>query len=225
MKRFYLFLLFAYISCMSCKSDFEPEDNTLEVEGELPVSDKIKDEKMVAVNYVEWVRNPVNGLVKTKIIDDLEYKVQYKPVSYIISLEEGTDAMTDSLLGLKSEELEGNYYFDLTISLKDAQRELLKAGIESAADYDRRVDYLAFKMQNDIQLVDGKDTLPCVMYHFERAFDVSPACSILLGFEKRPVNLGESKTLLVYDRIFNKGLLKFTFKHNRLQTLPKLITL
>lgn len=116
-------------------------------------------------------------------------------------------------------------YFDLKILLKDNEGELLKAGLNSREEYDRRVKYFSFGMQQDIRLVDGQDTLPCVMYHFERAYDVTPVCTLLLGFERADKNAERPKTLLFYDKVFNNGLLKFTFKENRLQTLPKLLTL
>jgi hypothetical protein len=63
------------------------------------------------------------------------------------------------------------------------------------------------------------------MYHYERAYDATPVSTILLGFKKETKNDAKPKTLLVYDKTFNKGLLKFMFTENRLNTLPKLSTL
>ena len=79
-------------------------------------------------------------------------------------------------------------------------------------------------MQKDISLLDGKDTVPCDLYHFERAYDVSPSATILLGFtaSKKTKN---DKTLIIYDRTFNKGTVKFLFKASELNNKPKLKTL
>jgi hypothetical protein len=196
-----------------------------EVIVEAPVSEKIKEEVMPVNEYIKWVKDPRNGLLKIKAMDELEYAVQYKPYPYIICMEEQTDKLADTMVSRKIKELESVQYYDLKISLKDGQGELLKSKLGSADEYDKRVKYFAFGMQQDIQLVDGTDTLPCIMYHFERAYDVAPYCTVLLGFENDKTKSGKQKTVLVYDKTFNKGLLKFTFKENRLQTLPKLLTL
>ena len=192
---------------------------------EAPVSEEIRKEIMPVTNYINWIQNPENGLTKIKTIDDLKFMVQYKPYEYIVCMEEQSGNISDRLMECRMKELEGMQYYDLKMQMKNNQGEILKAGLQSAEQYEKRVNYFSFHMQQDIQLVDGTDTLPCVMYHFERAYDVTPVCTVLLGFKKIPANAFKPKTLLVYDRTFNKGLLKFTFKENRMQTLPKLLTL
>ena len=221
---FFIFLILFYSGCNQSTT----EKNSFQVEEdiqELPLSEEIRKEPMHTDNYINWVRNPQNGLVKIKTIDDLKFIVQYKPYEYIVCLEERSDRVPGTIMRNKVKELEGMQYFDLKILLKKNEGELLKSGINSPEDYDKRVKYFAFGMQNDIQLVDGNDTLPCAMYHFERSYDATPVCTLLLGFKKDNSNAAKPKTLLVYDRTFNKGLLKFTFKENRLHTLPKLLTL
>lgn len=222
---FFILLILLYAGCGP--KPVSNKDTALEDEHvqEVPISAEIKDKKLPVDNYISWVKNPENGLVKIKTIDELQFKVQYKPYEYIICMEERTAQLADSIVKRKLKELEGIQYYDLKILLKSNEGELLKAGLNSTEEYTKRVSYFSFGMQEDIQLVDGNDTLPCVMYHFERAYDVTPVCTVLLGFKQQPVNAGKAKTVLVYDRTFNKGLLKFTFKENRLQTVPKLLTL
>lgn len=176
-------------------------------------------------DYIAWVRDVDNGLKKEKTIDDLLFSVQYKPYEYIVCLEEKKEALQDSLVKKKTEELSNMQYYDFKISLTEGSGELLKHQITSPQQYDQRINYFAFGMQKDIQLVEGTDTLPCSLYHFERTYDIAPSSTCLLGF---PVNTKKSsteKTLLVYDRTFNKGLLKFTFFTDALKKQPKLKTL
>jgi hypothetical protein len=220
-----MFMVCVYAACNQNatvkKGTLQDEEEVQEV----PVSEEIKKETMPTNTYIKWVRNPENGLIKTKTINELQFKVQYKPYEYIVCMEEQTEKIADTLMKRKLKELEGMQYYDLKILLKNNEGELLKSGLTAAGEYDNRVKYFSFGMQQDIQLVDGNDTLPCTMYHFERAYDATPVCTILLGFNKDNSKEGKAKTLLFYDRTFNKGLLKFTFKENRLQTLPKLLTL
>jgi hypothetical protein len=109
--------------------------------------------------------------------------------------------------------------------LNDGSTELLKYKNTSAQQYSDRVNYFAFGMQNDIALVDGNDTLHCDLYHYERAYDVAPSATMLLGFAKKNGSDRKDKTLIFYDRTFNKGMLKFKFAASTLYNKPKLKTL
>lgn len=176
-------------------------------------------------NYVQWVQNTGNGFRKEKTIKDLTFSAQFKPYEYIVCLEEKRHELADSIVRKRVSELKDMQYYELRISSNKAGGELLKRELSSAQQYQERVNYFAFGMQRDIQLVEGTDTLPCVMYHFERSFDVSPESVFLLGFPIRNGETQEDKTLLVYDRTFNTGLIKFTFSKKALKNLPKLKTI
>lgn len=176
-------------------------------------------------DYVHWVQDMKNGFRKEKSIAGLMFSAQFKPYEYIVCLEEKKRELADSTVIKKVSELTDMQYYNLKISLRDAEGELLKYQLHSAQEYQERVNYFAFGMQHDIQLVEGTDTLPCILYHFERSFDASPVSTLLLGFAIRKQADAQDKTLLVYDRTFNSGLIKFTFSKKDLKNLPKLKTL
>lgn len=218
-----LFLSALLSSCSGSSSyTVDKEDN-----GE-SISDNAEDVTNDVLNvheYVEWIQDPKNGIRKEKSIGDLNFVVQFKPIEYMVCIEERDEKIYDTLLQSRKKELKEMQYFDLKIILNRHEGELLKYNLSSMDQYDQRVKYFAYEMQNDIELVDGIDTLPCVLYHFERTYDVAPYCTILVGFEAKENNIQNQKTFLFHDRTFNKGLLKFTFKDNSLKNLPKLETI
>ncbi|MGQ0829856.1 MAG: hypothetical protein ACT4ON_15825 [Bacteroidota bacterium] len=181
---------------------------------------------MEGQDYVAWVQDMENGFKKEKTIDDLTFSVQYKPYEYIVFMEEKKDELPDTLVKRKMEQINDMQYYNLKITLNESAGELLKYKLTSQQQYQQRVSYFSFDMQNDVQLVNGNDTLPCILYHFERAYDIAPSGTFVLGF---PLSKNESqeeeKTLLVYDRTFHKGLIKFTFRKKELRNLPKLKTI
>jgi hypothetical protein len=181
--------------------------------------------KLSPGEYVKWVKNKENGLRKEKTIDDVTFSLQYKPYPYIVCLEQKKNTIADTLLKKRVSEIDNMQYYDLVISLKSAQCELLKYKIGSADDYQNRVKYFSFDMQHDIRLVDGGDTLPCALYHFERIYDIAPYCTFLLGFPLDKNHADAEKTLVYYDRIFGKGTIKFTYVKNEINNTPKLTTL
>lgn len=175
-----------------------------------------------ATEMKEYVVDMEHGLLKSKTIDEVTYSIKYKPVDYVIAMETGDKKISAAEYKKKREELEGMQYFDLRIEIDKANGELLKYALHSGAEYEQRIKYLAFSVNEDIQLIDGKDTLPCVMHHFERVYDIVPFATVLLGFKSTGVDLMHEKTLVFHDKLFGKGIIKFTFLPADLQTIPQL---
>jgi hypothetical protein len=181
------------------------------------------DKSVLSVNEMkEFVVNVDHGLLKSKQIDEVTYSAKYKPVDYIIAMETRDEKLTRAIYKEKHDELSGLQYFDLRIEIDKANGELLKYALRSGSQYESRVTYLAFDIKNDIKLVDGNDTLECVMSHFERVYDIVPYATILLGFKDTGGNLMHEKTLVFHDKLFGKGIIKFTFLPADLQTIPQL---
>lgn len=169
-----------------------------------------------------FVVNMDNGLLKSKTIDEVTYSVKYKPIDYVIATEMESSKLTAEVYKQKYQELSGMQYFDLRIEIDKANGELLKYGLHSAREYEARINYLAFEIKNNIELIDGNDTLPCVMHHFERVYDIVPYATVLLGFKQVSTDLMHEKTIVYHDKLFGKGIIKFTFLPADLQLIPKL---
>ena len=106
--------------------------------------------------------------------------------------------------------------FNLEISIDNFNDELLKYKLDGNIDasYNKRIDYYMFGMQKDINIVlAGKDTVPCVLYHFERNYGVSPKNNFMLGF--RASSLKEA--VLVYENKFlDAGIIKFAINEEEI---------
>ncbi len=173
--------------------------------------------------YVKWVRDEQHGLKKEKTIEDIVFSAQYKPAEYAICTEEKKGKLEDTLVKREKKDLEGMQYFDFKIGLRKGEGELLKYDLSSKEEYDKRVNYFSFNMQKDIQLVDGQDTIPCSLFHFERAYDVTPNSVFELGFAPGKNSTG-NKTLIYHDNIFRKGIIKLEFENKDLSDVPQLET-
>ncbi len=115
-------------------------------------------------------------------------------------------------------------YYDFTISITSGQGELLKYNLTSATQYEDRVKYFAFEMQQYLKLVEDGDTIPCTLFHFERTYDIASYSKFLLGFEKGKNQKPKERVFTFYDKIFNKGLIKFTYTDEDFNNIPKLKT-
>jgi hypothetical protein len=175
--------------------------------------------------YVSWMQNPANGFCKINEMDDLIFMLQYRSYDYIICKE---NKGTPLFLASKKErydDLKGMEFFELTVKLTIGSGELLKYKLSSSTQYSSRVQYFAFDMQKDIQIKFGSgEKQPCVLFLFERTYDIAPYAKFLIGFEKKEENSMQDIIVEYNDRIFDKGLIKFIFIKDDFNKLPKLQT-
>ncbi len=177
--------------------------------------------------YSSWMNDEKDQLQRKKEIEDIVFEIRYKPIEYIILNETGKQELADSVYQKMKSELDGMYYFDFRISLKEGSGELIKYKIASSDEYQHRVTYFAFDMQKDITLHTKNKIIPCGLFHFERAYDVTPYSIFLLGFSRKDMNESDDEevTFEYHDNVFKKGIIKFTYTIGDLKNLPKLKTI
>jgi hypothetical protein len=172
-------------------------------------------------DYVRWVEDEANGLLVKKEMDNCRLSLQYKPVEYVVLLEKRDPGLTRTAMEKRQKELEGMRYFTFSIRPKGTS-EVLSEGIGSQNEYYERLDYFTSLAQNDFSIVQGVDTLPCLLYHFERNYGVSPENKIVLGFESRPFKAGTGMALLYEDRVLGCGKQQFSITAESLDKIPQL---
>ena len=166
---------------------------------------------------LDYVTNQANGYYKSKQIDEINFSLLRKPKDYIKALKQ---LKSNEEVNLEKDDLQ---YFDLRIKVDHFNMEFMKYNLPSSNDYGTRVSYYAFEFQKKIFLIDGKDTLPCVLYHFERTYDITPFGHFTLAFppSKNKTQIC-AKTVFFPDEIFHKGIIKFTYIPENLIKVPKL---
>lgn len=150
--------------------------------------------KMDAGEYGKWVRDYSNGLHVKKTTGGYVFDVQYMPPDYL-KLRRDQISLT-SHEGFKDGE-GALFYYELNITPEQDGNDLIGSSVSNAREKRELLYYFSYHFQNDLYLEVGEDRLPCVLYHFERASDLKPGRTFLLGFES-PVSSGYD-TLLVID--------------------------
>lgn len=176
------------------------------------------------VAYVNWMEEEQNGLKQSKSMDAIDFEVQLKTKEYVLLKEVNIDPRTHRDDFEKEKKTVGDMqYFTLKIKTPEGV-DPLKYKLGDKNEYFARIKYYSFDIQDDISLVDGRDTLWCALMHFERTFGVAPEITCLLGFP--PSKQGETevrdKTIIYYDRVFNSGNLFFGFSKQDILQVPKL---
>jgi len=181
-----------------------------------------KDRDLDKDGYLQYVTDRSNGLVIDKEIGDVQYTLFFKPLEYLAIKNMG-DQTDKSRVIEEVESLKDLQYYNFKIAIKNFNQEILKYKLGSEQEYTDRVSYLAFGMQQDIRLVEGLDTLPCALFHFERNYGVAPNANFVLAFEKsKSEKMIYSRTLMFEDKIFGTGKVNMTIEKESIAQLPGL---
>lgn len=179
---------------------------------------------LLPVDYVAWVQDETNGLSQTRSIMPLEVTALYKPLPYIIAQEERTNTIDPQQYTTRTKALEGMQYYTLQVGLEgNRQKDITNYGITDGQAQQERLAYLSFGMQQDIHLVQGTDTLPCRLFHFERSYDLAAHRTFVLAFDQpKGSTPTQERTLVVELRPFKTGPLKFHYSAATLSNIPNL---
>ena len=159
----------------------------------LLISGGCKQSSLTPSEIVRWVENKKNGLVVEKSVENLTFKLQYQPLSYLIANEMRTNQIDAAYFAQEKAKRDDLQYFTLKILDKRQDGFLL----DSADNHDDRINYFMFDMQSDLKLVESGDSLDCQLFHFENTIGITPELRFLLGFERRKgVSEHSDKTLL-----------------------------
>lgn len=168
-------------------------------------------------DYVGWVGDKKNGLIVSRETQAYRFSLQYKPLDYVIMLREKNERISRDSVQQMQKELSGMQYFTFSIEPLGVS----PAATEDAGDWEL---YLSGMLQDDLKLVDGGDTLSCLLYQYEPAYGVNPAEKILLGFRtvKAAGDKPNSKTLILHNRLDDSGDLSLVISAEAISQIPNL---
>lgn len=170
--------------------------------------------KLGSEAYLKYVEDKNNGLQVSKDIKDIRYSVQYKPAQYILLKERVAESNANDLAGMQ--------YYTLQYSLVDKSKDIMRAHIEKQNEYYERVNYFSFGLQNDIYVVEDKDTLDCKLFNYVRSYGLSPMADFVLGFNETPGKETSDKTFVIEDNIFGGGIIKLKINQEDILNIPEL---
>jgi hypothetical protein len=173
--------------------------------------------------YRKYVHSEENGLRKQKQVGPILAEVQYQPVPYILLHEFRDEPVSSDEYDKRASEMEGTQQYVLRLSIKgDSKINVTNYKVSTVDEQQERLYYLSYQLQDDIYLVDGQDTLPPSLCHFERLYDLADFRNFVLAFERRPGNEGKDKTIVLDAPFLGTGPIKLKFEAKDLANIPKL---
>lgn len=172
--------------------------------------------------YFQWAKTPESGLEVNRKGNGVNFSLKFTPVDLLISNELKNGIITESQYDERKMQLGNLAYFLLKI--ESGEQDLLMCNVGDEQQYVQRVNYYSLDFQQDIVAVSAGDTIPCVLYQFENSYGIAPYVNISLAFpgEFMEANKEGEVEILIYDRIFLNGLMKFKYTENAFHDLPEL---
>lgn len=172
--------------------------------------------------YLKWYSNEENKVWSKKQVGGYDFAALYRSHEFIYLLEkDGKFEKSD--FNERNKKLGNMQYYLLRIKGSD-ENELMAQDNAQEEDYFLKLEYFTGPMQDDISLVEGNDTLPCLLFHYERNYGISPNNNFLLGFEKGndPIFLNTDKTLVLNDRALGTGPVSLRISAEGIKEIPAL---
>jgi len=229
----YLLLLFLIVFIFSCDdtNDYNQDEmrSAEELSNGSANNDGIRNnidfrlQTLTPKEYVKWVKEPENGLVKEKKMNELQFSLYHLPSAYMVCNEIKNEKISKQQFVSIAAQYEDFEYYMLKIEAMGFNQELAKFQLQSTQEYEERIKYFAFAMQQDIYIeTENGNSFPCEIFHFERIYNIAPYTTFMLGFAKENLKNTSYRTIVLNEKIFNKGLLKFKWSTSALENVPQI---
>ncbi|MEM7106689.1 MAG: hypothetical protein AAF519_00590 [Bacteroidota bacterium] len=176
--------------------------------------------------YTSWLAEESNGLYKMKQSKNINITATFQPSDFIIykSLDPDQGYHLQSVDSLRTS-LHGSLNFQITISAKNPDVNLLWWGVGSYPDYKQRVNQLSFNAGQMLRLVIDDQESQVLLTHFEGYNELSDKIILHVAFENKNGGLldSQSKIKLTFeDPFWGSGVNHFTYKMEDITNVPKL---
>jgi hypothetical protein len=175
--------------------------------------------KLPPKEYVNYILNPDNGLYVSSDMNGVKYTLQYQPVEYLVMLQLKSFSIPPDTFKEEYNRFKGMEHYVFHIDIND-MKTLLSKETDSSLTKNNLLDYLNFKIQKDIKLVEGSDTIPCGISECESGMGMFPYYSFVIGF---PMNEYQGDREFIFSsKKIRTGDVKLVIKGQSIKNLPKL---
>ncbi|HWY99323.1 MAG TPA: hypothetical protein VNY36_09565 [Bacteroidia bacterium] len=181
------------------------------------------DKTMPPSEYVKYVENPENGLKIKREVNGVGYILQYQPTEYCVMLEKRSFSIPLDIFKEEYNRFKGLEHYTLRID-KSAMDSLVDK-LGDTSKYKKTItEYFDFKIQKDIKLIEGSDTIPCALCEVDAGLTGSYTFS--LGFPNKnnePQSAQKSDKIILYQNKFlNTGNVILCVKGKDVKNIPAL---
>jgi hypothetical protein len=212
------------LSCSAPTASTSREDVVNDSNDAITIFAQTPPAPLSPTEYIQWVNDPENNLVVRKELNGIWYELKYTPIDLLALRQlQNERRLTPEAFTAAKALLENAQYYTLSIGTTSGI-DILKAGTRTDEDRTQRLEYFSSKMQKDILLVEGIDTMRCSMYQFENLNGLVTHSNFMLAFPERQSRKRSfpDKTFLLFDILFANGLVSMEINGADIRNIPNL---
>ncbi len=168
--------------------------------------------------YVNYVENPSNGLLLSQKSKGVYYTLQFQPTDYVVMLELKSFSIPSETYKIQYDRFKDLEHYVFRIGRRDIDSLVSKS--KDTVAKKSLLPYLNFKIQKDIKLIEGTDTVPCAIAQCESNFGMTPYYTIVLGFKANEYS--GDREFLFTNTFLNSGNIKIMVSGSKIKRIPKL---
>lgn len=181
--------------------------------------------------YMRYVSDEDNGLVKHKAIAGIQMSVKYLPVDYSVyrELKELDEKPNEKQKKKLRDSYKNSALFMLTLGPDTNETfDITKVGVSNYGEFAERMEIMNFNMASFIQLEVNKKIYTPQLAQMENTYGLEKKRNILVVFSTPENTENQFMTkqdvkFIFNDGLFNTGVNKFLFQHQDFENLPKFV--
>lgn len=167
-------------------------------------------------DYIKYFEE--NGMPESHTqIGNIKVEMKFIPAEYMLLKDDKAKNISQKTIDEKNDLV----YLHLDFFDLESKSEAIRSTANNEMELYQKIEYASFKAQEDLSMIRGKDTVSCVLYHFERGYNLSSNNRMILGFPNKGEG-NESITLRYEDKLFGIGIINLVIDKEKLNRVPKL---
>ena len=168
--------------------------------------------------YIAWFGKKDCPVIKKQLQDGYQYELRYLSADCMALKDIPEKELSYSKLKEELKARSGLFYFLLRVTPPEDKKQKF---IEEES---KSIRWLSFDSKNDIKVIQGKDTLHCVMNQFEPSMGIMPFQSFNIGIQK-PEDFKDKDPitdikLLFTDKVNSGKQIVFIIKASDFKQIP-----
>lgn len=178
-------------------------------------------------DYLAYINNSDNGLVQTKKINALAFKVKYLPIDYLVYRSLGEDTIhSQKIIEREHSNYEGSLNFILQIgpNEEEVSFDVMTETVASIQEFKKHSFTMNFELKDYIELRLGEQKIEPILVELENTYGLTQHRNVNIVFAiDNPIMDSYSTIDFVFsDEIFKTGIHHFVFDRNNIDHIPTL---
>jgi hypothetical protein len=171
--------------------------------------------------YVRFLNSSESGLVISKTHNNITFNARMQTPEMLTLL--GAKGPYSKPAEFETDKKQYEDRLNFTFIIEDeGKHHQVKETVFDENTYGQLLSYANTELQNDFELqLPNGEIVPCSIAHVEAANSVQPVIRVALAFNHVDPKIKEY-TLVFNDNLFNTGKIKFLYKKEIFDNLPKL---